>query len=126
MDHRERKAARHGRKMNNQLDLFDVSTAKQLKDEGQRKVIAHKNEEWARQVFDMIKRDLPIGWLGIAEDIRGIFIMYYPEYTPTHSNAWGSVIKKAVNAGFLKETGKWRRSRSVKSRCARYPEYERR
>lgn len=84
--------------------------------------IARNNEEWRRGAFLVIHK-LPRGWIGLTEDIR---VLIEPLYgRPNHDNAYGELIREAVERGLLVWTGRLRQCRRRDSRARQTKEYRR-
>jgi hypothetical protein len=64
---------------------------------------------------------LPHGMLLTGEDVR--LRLREIGIRPHHHNAWGSLIKTAVDRKLLEPTGRWFRMKDVSSHARRTPEY---
>jgi hypothetical protein len=93
-------------------DEFDEEEAKRRRDEGIRLVIS-RNGSWAENVRGLIET-LPVGWTGMAEDIRRLWFDH-GGFRPSHHNAWGGVIMGAVKSGVLVKTGRRKAMNASKS-----------
>jgi hypothetical protein len=102
--------------MHEQLN-FDLSESRRRRDAGIQRVTEH-NESWHTKCLDYLghlsKRSYPIipgDFLG--EDIRDLLTDVIGE--PRHVNAWGALIQAAVKKGYLLDTGRYTKARSVKA-----------
>jgi hypothetical protein len=82
--------------------LFDLEASRKSQASGIKRVL-NNNKDWARRVGIFI-RVLPLGWKGIAEDIRILWSTTGGD-DPKSPNAWGGVIQGAVRRGELELTG---------------------
>jgi hypothetical protein len=110
-------------------DLFpdDPEDAKRLRDAALRRVRERGGNWRDRALASLILLD---GFTGTAEDIR-IALQVKGLDTPHHHNAWGEMIKAAIEHHLLLRTGQRRHMRTRKShardtpiysvRCARSP-----
>ena len=92
------------------------------RDEGMDRVLQGE-ERFVDQIFYLITR-LPVGWIGIGEDIRILANeLGVPE--PHHPNCWGAAINIAVKAGLLQRTNRTRQMTLARSHARSSIEYER-
>jgi hypothetical protein len=102
--------------MNQQLDLMAALAERDL--------ALDKVSDRAGPWIDRAMRGLaalPLGWQGTGESIR----LALPVEPPHHHNAWGAVIKKALDRGLLTPTGKFEHMRTKKSHARKTPVYRR-
>ncbi len=100
-------------------EQFDLFAGRIERDAGLRS-IAKNNREWFRGAILVIHR-LPRGWCGLPESIR-------PQIerevgAPTHSNAYGMLISKAIRRGLLRRTGRRKPMELVSSKARMTDEY---
>jgi hypothetical protein len=89
-----------------------------LKARGIKRVLSN-NEAWGKAALETIKA-LPVGWTGTGEDIRALVAE-----KPSHPNAWGGLINRALAADLIYPTGDYRPMKSKASHGRRTPVYER-
>lgn len=90
----------------------------ELKERGVKQVLSN-NEAWANAAFEVVKA-LPVGWTGTGEDIRNKV-----GALPSHPNAWGGLINRALKAELIFPTGDYTAMKSKNSHGRRTPIYER-
>ena len=104
--------------MANQFDLFGSKAAR---DEGMARV-AGRAGNFIQDGLSAIAR-LPVGFTVTGEDIRRLLI--HDGIVPHHHNAWGSLIRNAVERQLIRPTGRYLQMRAVASHARRTPEYRR-
>ena len=82
--------------------------AQELKNEGINRTLDN-NAAWKEGALYVVK-NLPADWRGTGEDIRALV-----DEEPSHPNAWGGLVSKAVSEGFIKPTGEYTAMVSKKS-----------
>jgi hypothetical protein len=99
-----------------QLNL-DLTESRRRRDAGIKQVKSH-NSEWCEAALiylenrqHVFKADYPGDVLG--EDVRRMLVPLIGK--PTHVNAWGALIRIAVEKGYLLDTGRYTKARSVKA-----------
>lgn len=101
-----------------QLVQDSASEGIALKDAGVKKVLSN-NDAWADAAFEVVKA-LPVGWTGTGEDIRNKV-----GALPSHPNAWGGLINRALKADLIFPTGEYTAMKNKNSHGRRTPVYER-
>lgn len=100
-----------------QLQFFDLFGAKQARDAGLAQV--SRGPFLAAAITAIGK--LPSNLLVTGEDIRVRLIQ--AGIVPHHHNAWGAVVKRAVEHGYLVPTGQYRHMRTERSHARKTPLY---
>jgi len=103
--------------MNDQLPLF---TGSQLRDEALARLENH-NIDWMTRGLIAIASHINTEMTG--EDIRRILRRIIGD--PTHHNAWGALISRAVKRGLIEPTGEWRPMQLPRSHARQTPVYRR-
>lgn len=80
--------------------VFDAKASKVERDTALKGVL-DKREPWSKQVLAAVEA-LPAGWHGTGEDIR----RSWNGDDPSSPNAWGAVIRQAIEKKFLIRTGR--------------------
>ncbi len=81
------------------------------------------NPRWTAGALAVI-RQLPIGWVGTGEDVRHA-VNRAMVGQPSSPNAWGALIKAAINLKLLTHTGRWLKMKDKGSHARMTPEYRR-
>jgi hypothetical protein len=100
-------------------DLFDLPRSVAARDAGIKQTV--ENNQTFSDGFRAHVRSLPVGWVGIAEELRRGWIGLPPK-TP---HAWGGVVQGLVRGGWLELTGVRRPMTDTKSHARRTDEYRR-
>ena len=101
------------------MSQFDLFESRRERDKGIDRVLS-RDPGFSQQVIDFIQTKLPIGWVGIGEDIRML-----SKLKPVHSNAWGGAISAAVKRKILQYTGYHRQMKDRSSHARESKEYRR-
>jgi hypothetical protein len=101
-----------------QLDLFG---AKSARDEAMEQV----DRNAGRFLVDalLVIARLPRGAIVIGEDIRRM--VNRAGFIPHHHNAWGVLIKRAIERGLIVPTGRYEPMHDTKSHASKTPVYRR-
>ncbi len=91
------------------MDLFDLATSREARDNGMALVTGHNGE--FKAAFRQRILALPHGWQGTCEDIR----RDWSGPTPKHPNSWGACWSAAKRDGLLVELDEQVQMTSVKS-----------
>lgn len=105
-----------------QLSLFE---SRKARDEGMEKTRS-KNSVWLKLCLTTISSSLWHEWVGSGEDLRD-WLLAPPRNmpSPTHPNAWGSLIREATTKGLIEKTGRYVQMRQKSSHARMTPEYRR-
>lgn len=101
-----------------ELDL-DLEKARGERDKGMARV-TEKNATWHARGLDMLKGLSGSGQAMTGEDMRA-WLINRGLSQPGHPNAWGALIKAAVSAGLMTDTGATTRAKAKKSHACRVP-----
>lgn len=105
-----------------EIDLFEAAAAREARDAGIERITATAGH-WTRAARLSV-RAIPYGWTGLGEDIRFKLIRDgLPQ--PHHPNAWGALIKWAVDRGLFEATGEVRNTRDRPSHACYTKVYRR-
>jgi hypothetical protein len=102
-------------------DLFDDTQSRERRDAGMAQV-GSNNAIWMDSALTFIAL-LPLTWIGSGEDIRRIVV---PKCgSPKHHNAWGALIRSAIQQRLISRTGRRVKMRAVRSHARQTDEYRR-
>lgn len=103
-------------------DLFDprVGEAIKARDEALERVWNNTPEAWRRLAFTMVAG--LVGWSGTAEQLR-LLLRRTGLPKPHHHNAWGSLVKRLLEKGYLFPTGKSEHMATRRSHGRKTPVY---
>lgn len=86
------------------------------------KQVSENNKRWLDQALTVIWL-LPSGWIGTGEDIRREINKTRLLVQPSHHNAWGALIGKAVRKKMIVPTGRYLKMTDKTSHARKTPEY---
>ena len=89
----------------------DLFSAAGLRDQALQQV-AQRSGRWWQDAIRAVQA-LPAGFEGTGEDIR--LELERQGLRPHHHNAWGSMVRRCMQLGLLKKTGKRRAMKTPKS-----------
>lgn len=96
-----------------------MGIAEEARDEGIRRV-TKPNEEWMAEGIHKLSQLSGSGVEWTGEDMR-MWLREAGLSEPTHHNAWGALIKKAVSKQLIADTGHTRNLKTEKSHARRSP-----
>lgn len=87
-------------------------------------LVGANSQPWMTQALTTLPRAVPLGFVGIAEDFKGL-LLGAGVGPPHHPNAWGALTRCALDAGLLERTGAWEPMKIVSSHARLSPVYRR-